>query len=459
VLQSDGRTRAFVNGRPVSAAELRELGERLVEIFGQGESQTLMRAEVQREVLDGFGGHAEALAKTAAAAAAVREIDAAVERLRNAQPRDPAQLEFLRFQLQEFDALALQEGESEALDQEQRRLANAGRLIETGGNTLQLLYGGDAAVYDQLSTAVSALGELSALHDDFAAAEALVASAQTQVKEAADGMRRVLERLDLDPERLAEVERRMAAIHDLARKHRIRAEQLLERQAELRDSLAETEGAGQQLDALTAHRSAALRGYRQQAAALSKLRQAAAGKLADAVTARVRELGMPNASFAVSVEAAGREEPRDHGDDTVRFDFSANPGQPPRPLAKVASGGELSRVSLAIQVSLRQAGGAATMIFDEVDAGIGGAVAEIVGRQLRALGSSRQVLCVTHLAQVAAQGERHYAVHKAVKGGATFTRVSALDGKARIDEIARMLGGQEITPATTALAKDLLKRA
>jgi DNA repair protein RecN (Recombination protein N) len=457
VVQADGRTRAFVNGRPVSATELRGLGEHLVEIFGQGESQTLMRPEVQRSVLDDFGGHAETLATVAAAAAEVAHIDADIERVRNAQQRDPSQLEFLSFQLRELDALALQPGEVETLDGEHRALANAGKLIETGGNVTQLLYGGDAAIYDQLSSALTALGQLSALHSDFGEAEALVATAQAQVSEAADSVRRVLDRLDLDPERLAEIERRIAAIHDLARKHRVRANELVERREQLRTELSDVEGAAQQLEQLAKKRETALAGYRKHAAALSRARSKAASALADAVTGRVRELGMPNARFLVVVESAARERPSASGDDNVRFDFSANPGQPPRPLAKVASGGELSRVSLAVQVSVRQQAGAPTMVFDEVDAGIGGGVAEIVGKQLRALGDGRQVLCVTHLAQVAAQGGRHYAISKSVKSGATFTRVAILDAKRRIEEVARMIGGEQITSATTALAKDLLK--
>jgi DNA repair protein RecN (Recombination protein N) len=457
VVQADGRTRAFVNGRPVSATELRGLGEHLVEIFGQGESQTLMRPEVQRSVLDDFGGHAEILAAVAAAAAEVARIDADIERVRNAQRRDPSQLEFLSFQLRELDALALQPGEVEALDGEHRTLANAGKLIETGGNVMQLLYGGDAAIYDQLSSALTALGQLSALHGDFGEAEALVAAAQAQVSEAADSVRRVLDRLDLDPERLAEIERRIAAIHDLARKHRVRANELIDRREQLRAELSDVEGAAHQLEQLAKKRETALTAYRKDAQTLSRARSKAASALADGVTSRVRELGMPNARFLVVVESVARERPGASGDDNVRFDFSANPGQPPRPLAKVASGGELSRVSLAVQVSVRQQAGAQTMVFDEVDAGIGGGVAEIVGKQLRALGDGRQVLCVTHLAQVAAQGRRHYAISKSVKSGATFTRVGILDAKRRIEEIARMIGGEQITSATTALAKDLLK--
>ena len=459
VVQAEGRTRAFVNGSLVTAADLRALGESLVEVFGQGESQTLLRADTQRSVLDDYGQHGEALAAVAAAAAGVQRIEAQIEAVRAAQSRDPAQLDYLRFQLQELDALSLRDDELKALDSEHKTLANAGRLIEDGGNAQQLLYGGDQCAYDQISAALAALHGLVPLHPDFAEIEALAISAQTQAQEAAETLRRLLEKLDLDPQRLAEVERRLAAVHDLARKHRVRADELTTRQAQLREELGGLEGAAERLDALESERQAALEIYKKAAKVLTLARSKAALGLARDVTARVRELGMPNASFIPAIEPAGRERPSPQGEDLVRFDFSANPGQPPRALAKVASGGELSRVSLAIQVSLRQGEGAATMIFDEVDAGIGGATAEVVGRELRALGASRQVLCVTHLAQVAAQGQQHFGIHKEVSGGATYTRVRGLDAGGRVGEVARMLGGKEMSGATQALAKDLLKRA
>ena len=460
VVQAEGRTRAYVNGSLTTTADLRALGECLVEVFGQNESQTLLRPDIQRSLLDDYGQHETTLHATAQAAAKVHAIEQRIETLRNAQTRDPAQLDYLRFQLQELQALALEEGELPKLDAEHKTLANAGRLLEDGGSAQQLLYGGEQCAYDQLSAALNALHGLVPLHPDFSEVETLASGAQAQVREAADTLRRVLERLDLDPQRLAEVESRLAAVHDLARKHRVRADELLARQAQLAEELGGLEGAAEKLDSLESERKTALTAYRKTAAALSEARNKAAQGLSRDVTARVRELGMANATFAIVVEPAVRERPSAHGEDLVRFDFSANPGQPPRPLAKVASGGELSRVSLALQVSLRQGeGAAATMIFDEVDAGIGGATAEVVGSQLRALGERRQVLCVTHLAQVAAQGERHFGIHKEVRGGTTFTRVTTLDAPGRVGEVARMLGGREMTNATQALAKDLLKRA
>lgn len=459
VVYAEGRTRAFVNGSPVSATDLRELGERLVEIFGQGESRSLLLTDAQRGALDEFGRHPQLLAPVAAAAQAVQQIEREIEKLRAAQSRDPAQLEYLRFQLQELDALALNADELPELDAEHRRLANAGRLLDEGFGAQQLLYGGDASIYDQLSSAVAALRGLTPLHEGFAEAEALAASAQAQAREAADSLRRLLDKLDLDPERLAAVENRLTAIHDLARKHRVRADDLPDRHAALREELAGLEDAGSALERLEAQRKAALAAFATAASALTAARRKTAIALSADVTRRVRELGMPNAEFVIAVEALGRDKPLPHGTDLVRFDFSANPGQPPRPLAKVASGGELSRISLALQVSLLSDAGAATQIFDEVDAGIGGVTADVVGRQLRELGGRRQVLCVTHLAQVAAQGVDHFGIAKAVEAGSTFTRVRRLDAATRVVELSRMLGGDGSGGSTVTLARDLLKRA
>ncbi|WP_293372983.1 DNA repair protein RecN [Nevskia sp.] len=459
VVHAEGRTRAFVNGSAVSATELRELGERLVEIFGQGESRSLLMADAQRRALDESGRYPELLAAVTGAARSVQQIDADIDSLRAAQSRDPAQLDYLRFQLQELDALAMTADELVELDAEHKRLANAGRLISEGDGAQQLLYGGEASIYDQLSRAISALHGLSPLHEGFAEAENLATSAQAQVREAADSLRRLIERLDLDPERLAEVESRLGAIHDLARKHRVRADELVERHAELRKELGGLEDAGTTLARLEALRETALKSYTAAAVALTAARQKAAGALAASVTERVRELGMPNAEFVIAVEATNRDKPTAQGADFVRFDFSANPGQPPRPLAKVASGGELSRISLALQVSLLSDEGAATMIFDEVDAGIGGVTADVVGQQLAALGSHRQVLCVTHLAQVAARGTEHYGIAKSVSGGTTRTGVTRLDRPARVAELSRMLGGDGSSGSTVTLAEELLGRA
>jgi DNA repair protein RecN (Recombination protein N) len=459
LVYAEGRTRAFINGQPVNAGQLRELGEALIEIFGQSESQTLLRSDVQRLRLDEFGGHADVLDAVAAAHADVSDAERRIERLRSAGERDPAQVDYLRFQLSELEALNLLPGEAAQLDADHRTLANAGRLLSEGGQVQERLFGGDGSVYDLCSEISHTLRELVPLHAGFSEALELCDSAQALVSEAAGSIRRVLERMDLDPERLAALERRMTAVHELARKHRVKPEELGVRLDALRAQVDESANAASKLADLELARDAALTRYRAAARKLGDARRKQARKLEQAVTSIVRELGMPSAQFAVAVETDPTGKPRAIGDDEVRFDFSANPGQPPRPLARVASGGELSRVSLAVQVAGSSRAGAATMIFDEVDAGIGGAIAEIVGQKLRQLGGGRQVLCVTHLAQVAAQGHAHAAIRKEIARGQTFTRVEALDPRQRVEELARMQGGVEITPAALKHAQELLKRA
>ena len=458
IVNAEGRTRAFINGQAANAGPLRELGELLVDLFGQHESQTLLKPDAQRALLDAFGRYPAEQQAVAAAAARWLAADRAITQARGAASRDPAQTDYLRHQVQELRSLQLQEGELETLEADHKRLANAGRLMSEGAQAQEQLYGGEDAIYDRLSQTATLLSGLTPLHEGFAEVEALVAQAQALVREASDTAQRQLDRLDLDPAHLAQVEQRLSALHDMARKHRIRAPQLPEHLATLAAELDALEHAGERLAELEATRAAALTQYQQAAAALSQQRRKAAKQYGEEVSAIVRQLGMANAQLVVAVDAIDGERPHSQGADEVRFDFSANPGQPPRALAKVASGGELSRVSLAIQVVGADESGAPTMIFDEVDAGIGGGVADIVGQKLKALGARRQVLCVTHLAQVAVHGAQHFGIRKEVKDAQTYTRVLPLLKDARTLEVARMLGGQDITVATQALARDLLKR-
>jgi DNA repair protein RecN (Recombination protein N) len=459
VIFAEGRTRASINGAQVTAAALRELGEQLVEIHGQNEHQSLLRADAQRLLLDGFGGHDDALAAVSSAVSLYQEAEQAIARLRAAAGRDPAELEYLRHQLLELRALKLEDGEIDQLNIEQRRLAHAGKLLEDGAQAEALLYGAENSLYDQLAAVRNLVAALVPLHQGFEQAESAITEAQARAQDAARDVRSQLDHLDLDPERLAEIEGRMAAIHELARKHRVRPEQLAARLEELQQTVDASEHAAEQLATLELQLRKALNAYRSAAQKLSSRRAKSAAELARKVAAVVRELGMPKAEFAVAVESKPQEKPRSQGDDEIRFDFSANPGQPPRPLAKVASGGELSRLSLAIQVVANQKNAAATLIFDEVDAGIGGGTAEIVGRKLRQLASGRQVLSVTHLPQVAAQGQQHYAIRKEIRGAQTRTEVSQLKASERVEELARMQAGVEITSAALTHARELLKRA
>lgn len=456
VIQTEGRTRAFINGTAVPVANLRELGEFLVDIFGQNESHSLREAAVQRRLLDSFANHDKLLNEVADLAGQWNVLQDQIERLRSAATRDPAEIELLRHQVVELEALNLDEGEIDEIEAEHRRLANGGQLLQDGSAAEEALYGADNAIYNQMASCLKLLSGILPLDSGFSTAESLVSSAQAQVREAASELRRLLDRLDLDPQRLSDIEARMASIHNLARKHRVRAEQLPATLTTMREALADSEAAGDRINTLISEQDKVASAYQHSAAKLSKARKSAAIKYAKAVCNHVRALGMPNAELLVCVEASGRKNVSPLGTDDIRFDFSANPGQSPKPLAKVASGGELSRISLAIQVVAQTSGGAPTMIFDEVDAGIGGAVADAVGGLLKQLGQKRQVLCVTHLGQVAACGQHHISVSKRVSKGQTLTATTPLEAEDRVQEIARMIGGKSLTQATTAMAEELL---
>jgi DNA repair protein RecN (Recombination protein N) len=459
LLQREGRTRAFINDRPAGAAALREFGEHLIEIFGQGESQTLLRPEVQRRLVDDYGEHGEALSLTAQAAGEVAQIRGQLAALQASGGPDPARMEWLRFAIAELSALSVSEGEWQQLEDEHRQLVHGERILQEGSAVRESLYGGESSTYDQLSALSARLEQLARLHDGFRPPQELIDTAQAQLRDAADELQSLVDRVDLDPARLAEAEQRIGAIHEMARKHRVAPADLHALQEQLGAELSAM-GRGEERQAeLRRDEAAALARYRNAATRLTGARKQAAEGFATAVQTRVRQLGLPNALLSIAVEPTGRADPSVHGEDSVRIDFSANPGEAPQALARIASGGELSRISLAIQVVARQKAAAGTLIFDEVDAGIGGGIAEIVGAELAQLGQDRQVLCVTHLAQVAAQGDAHLQVRKEVIQQQTFAQVAELDQAGRVAELSRMAGGREITDATQAHARELLQRA
>jgi DNA repair protein RecN (Recombination protein N) len=459
VLVREGRARAFINGSAASSAQLKALGDLLVDIHGQHAHQSLLRPAAQRALLDAYGGQLAEAAAVADLHRRWRELDTRWRTLTAARDQRAERMDLLRFQVQELTELGLADGELDALDAEQRRLANLGELQGTAAALVELLYDGDGALRDQLGHAGSELAGLAAIDPKLADTAELIDAAAVQVAEAASNLRQYLDDLDMDPGRLAEVEARLTRIHDLARKYRILpaqlADTLAERQTEL-DTLAQDD---QALGTLEADRAAAQRALLAAATALSAARRAAAARLGEAVTGFMQELGMGGGQFAVAVETGDDAGVGAHGLDSIAFQVSANPGQPLQPLAKVASGGELSRISLAIQVATAELGSIPTLVFDEVDVGIGGGVAEIVGRLLRRLGDARQALCVTHLPQVAAQAHRQLKVHKRAVDGQTYTEIAPLADAARIDEIARMLGGTEITATTRAHAAEMLRGA
>ncbi|HET7674698.1 MAG TPA: DNA repair protein RecN [Gammaproteobacteria bacterium] len=457
VLGAEGRSRGYVNGRPVPMQTLKALGEQLVDIHGQHEHQSLTRAPVQMQLLDGFG-RCEAL--RGKVGGLYRDWKTAAERLAALASADDdrtARIDLLRYQVRELEALALAPGEVEALDGEHRQLAHAERLIAGCQNALAALYeNDDGSAYQLLTAAERELRELAALDARLTPIADTAATAAVHAEEAADSLRHHLAALEVDPGRLQWVENRIGGIHELARKHRIEPAALLERLAVLQAELADLEGSGETLDALRARVETLEGEFRAAARELHEARAAAAKKLGTEITAAMQELGMPGGRFDVTAswQEGARFSP--HGLDEIAFLVSANPGSPPRPLAKVASGGELSRIALAIQVIAARAGALPTLVFDEVDAGIGGRVAEIVGRKLRALGGARQVLCVTHLPQVASQAHQHFQVGKRTQKNTTRTTINELNHDARIEELARMLGGVKITETTRKHAREML---
>lgn len=454
ILPASGRSRAFVNGRAISSSQLKALGERLVDIHGQHAHQSLLRATAQRDLLDGHANHGALLHSVARAFAHLRHCESRWQRLTAERDQRNARLELLRFQLAEFDTLALGPDEYDQLDADQRRLANQGRLQETSARILQRIYDGEPALHDQLSRASSELADLSVIDARLAPGVELINGAAVQIEEAASQLRHYLDTLEIDPSRLAEIEERLSRVHEMARKYRVLPAQLPDLHRQIQRELTELQRADADLDALGAERAQAGAAYREAAAALSASRRATGARLAATVTAAMQELGMAGGVFRIELSA--REDAAAHGLDQVSFLVSANPGQPPQPLAKVASGGELSRISLALQVATADCIRIPVLVFDEVDVGIGGGIAEIVGRQLRKLGEERQVLCVTHLPQVAARAHQQLRVRKYTQDGQTFAEITALSARERTEEIARMLGGTAITATTRAHAEEML---
>jgi DNA repair protein RecN (Recombination protein N) len=456
VIASGGRSRAYLNGSPVPLQQLREFGERLVDIHGQHEHQSLMKRDLQRQLLDHHGEHKPLLAALAALRHDWKQAGQQIEAIiGTGQDRD-SRLEFLQFQLQELDELAPAPGETERLHEEHARLANAGQLLDTCARHLERLYDDEQSAQALLSHALADLEPLTAIDASLKEASELLNNALIQLEEGVDQLRSYPQRLELDPERLGWLEQRLDSLHRVARKHRIEAETLHEFHQRLGAELQQLAQADQQLEALEAQRRALAAEYATLAGELHRRRVKTAATLSAQVSERMQSLGMQGGTFRIEVTASDNDSLSAHGGDSIEFLVSANPGQPLKPLARVASGGELSRISLAIQVVAASDTEIPTLIFDEVDSGVGGGVAEAVGQQLRALGKHHQVLCVTHLPQVACQAHQHLQVSKLTGDKTTRTRIRPLHGDERVEEIARMLGGRTITDSTLRHAAEML---
>src|SRR5680860_1422946 len=460
VVSRDGRSRAYINGSPAALQLLRQFGEMLVDIHGQHEHQSLLRNAVQRELLDAHAANSARLRRLTEIYHELRglreKVSGFAEQVREREDR----MDLLRFQSLDLTQLALAEGEFETLGEEHRRLAHAGQLRDVTSQAYLALYESDEGTVDgRLGHVIADLESLRKLDGAVAEPLDLLTTAQAQLRVAASLLRRYTDQLELDPQRLTWVEARIADIHNLARKHRLAPAEIPARQRELEAELATLESPEYDLERLNQRLQSLAEDYGLAARAVHSARTSAAENLGRAVSAAMQDLGLAGGRFEISVDFDDTRDIAPSGLDRIEFLVSANPGQPLRPLAKVASGGELSRISLAIQIVAANDLSIPTLIFDEVDSGIGGAVAEVVGRQLRSLSGQRQVLCVTHLPQVAAQTHHHYQVSKETRGRRTQTRVALLDNLQKVDEIARMLGGLEMTAKTRAHAQEMIGRA
>lgn len=457
VLHADGGSRAWINGRSVTLGQLAEFSALLVEIHGQHAQQALLERRQQTTLLDTFARHPalQDAARTAAQAwKALRDERAALLARGDVGERRS----WLQHQLDELDAQPLDPVALAALDASHRRHAHAAALMAACDGALDAL-AGDDALPTRLQQVRHGLQREAAHEARLFEVDAMLDSAAIQLDEAQTLLQRIRDDLDLDPEALADIERQLTRVQDLARKHRLRPDQLAAHRDALARELESLVDADARLQRLDADLASAQAQWNAAAAALSASRRKAGDALADAVSALIDTLGMQGGRFEVTLDANPDDTPDPNGRERAEFLVSANPGQPPRPLRKVASGGELSRISLAVEVATQAQGAVSTLVFDEVDAGIGGAVAAAVGARLRALGASRQVLCVTHQPQVAAAGHAQYRVSKTAQDDVTHTTVHALDPAGRIEEIARMLGGAKISAEARAAAKRLLESA
>lgn len=452
IIDSAGRSKAFINGIAATASQLRDLGEMLVDIHGQHAHQSLLKSDAQRLLLDSQAGLLEDARSVAAASKAWRALAKQREEFEVNARNVLLERERLEWQVGELEKLAVKPGEWAEISNEHSRLSHAASLIEGAQEALNAISESDNPMLSQLAALTQKISRLADIDGALKPVAEALEPASIQLQEAVYALNDYLGRVELDPDRLREVEARLEAIHSTARKFHVAPEELPQEYESLSAQLRQLADASD-VDALRAQEEKLKATYMSAAQKLSKARAKAAKVLSEAVTAAMQELSMAGGRFEVVLNPC---DPAAHGLEQVEFLVAAHPGTAPRPLAKVASGGELARISLAISVIASSATATPTLIFDEVDSGIGGGVAEVVGRLLKRLGRDRQVLCVTHLPQVASQANQHFQVSKRSNGERTVSSIEALDAKTRIEEIARMLGGLEITATTRKHARELL---
>jgi DNA repair protein RecN (Recombination protein N) len=455
VIDADGRSRAFINSHPSTAAMLKQIGERLIDIHGQHAAQSLMRGDGQRELLDSFATLEGEVKDLAGRYKAWTEAEQNLVHAQNAGKNFEQERDRLVWQLNELKELKLIKGEWNNLSQEQKRLANAAQLIEIAQGASGALSDDDDAIVNRLQTVAQKLKNLVGIDASLKPCLDLIESAAIQLDEAGSDLSSYAQKIELDPARLEEIDKRVGSLFTTARKFKVQPEQLFDEQIDFENRLSLLTQS-QDISALTAKVASTKEHYLVLAQKLSLARKKAAAKLSKGVSSHLQSLGMKGAKMDIAIND---QAPASHGTDQIEFQVAGHEGVAARAISKVASGGELSRIGLAIAVLAAQANPVPTLIFDEADAGIGGSVAEVVGKLMRTLGDSRQVLSVTHLPQVAACAHHQFRVSKQTVKGKTSSQVSVLSDNERVDEVARMLGGIAITETTKKHAGELLSRA
>ncbi|MED5509132.1 MAG: DNA repair protein RecN [Pseudomonadota bacterium] len=459
-ISRDGRSKGYINGRVVPLTQLREISERSIDIHGQHAHQSLVRPQTQRELVDIVARNKPLLYELKVSYRDWQNLKQQLDNLQQQSEEQKARQELLQYQVDELEALNLSEDSIAALLQEQGQLANASQLISVAESGLHQIFDADqAAAYDVLSHVLSELEKLQDYEPRFASAVETLNAAVINLDETATDLRHYLDNIELDPGRLNEIENQLSLLHDLSRKHHVEIEQLPALFEELNQELAKLAGSDVTLADLDKQVSEKEKQCRQLCENLHQRRQEAAAPLAEQITASIRQLAIPAGNISIEVESFADGKITEHGSDQVRLLVKTNPGQPAGDLAKVASGGELARISLAIQVVTAGQRTVPTLIFDEVDVGIGGSVAEVVGQHLRELAASQQVICITHLPQVAAQAHHQLQVSKKHLDDSTHITVDKLDKNQRVEEIARMLGGVNLTQKTRSHAEEMLDQA
>jgi len=462
VLTRDGRSRAFINGSAATLAQLRDFGESLIDIHSQHEHQSLLDKASHRRLLDAYAGADKLAASVVTAYQQWHSAETELTQLKNDLQNQAEQHQLLHYQLEELDELNIQPGELENLETEQQRLASAGKILSSGQQILALTQNSESGSTDCISLINQAIRLSDSIQDDHAdlnETRELLKNAQIQIEEASSSLTHYLSQVNIDPQRQQLVEQRLSDIYQIARKHQVQPPELTNLHERLTADFQQADGMNDRIEALAGQLAQHHQQYLHTAQQLSDKRQTACKTFDNKIAEHLESLGMDGCHFITQLSPLDADTLSAHGLESVEFLVSTNPGQSPRPLGKVASGGELSRISLAIQVISAQASAIPVLVFDEVDVGIGGGTAEVVGRLLRKLGDTGQVICVSHQPQVAAQAHQHLSVSKQSADGQTDSQMSLLSEEEKVAEIARMLGGLKLTGQTLAHAKEMLLSA